>query len=169
MYNILKYTIEMDSFILSPDIVGRILLAAFLGAITGIERDIHSRPAGLRTNMVIAVSSCLMTILSIDVFLPMSPEVDFTRMTAAIISGVGFLGAGVIMHQENGIQGMTTAAQIWLVSGIGMAVGVHAYSLAIFACLFMVIALVTLAPLSHKFSEIGAKNNRVRSEKNGQH
>jgi len=159
----------MEQFLLSQDVIGRILLAAFLGSIAGIERDIHNRPAGLRTNMVISVSSCLMTILSIDVFLPMSPEVDFTRMTAAIVSGVGFLGAGVIMHQGNGIQGMTTAAQIWLVSGIGMAVGVGAYSLAIFTCIFTVTALIILAPLSHKFSEIGNNNNQEWSMKNGKH
>lgn len=157
----------MDPLVLTPDIFGRIVLAAFLGAIAGIERDVNSRPAGLRTNMVIAISSCLITVLSTDVFLPMGENIDFTRMTSSIVTGVGFLGAGVIMHQHNGVQGMTTAAQIWLVAAIGMAVGVKAYSLAIFVCMFTVTALILLSPVSHKFSEIGEKKNRIWRKRNG--
>lgn len=157
----------MELFGIPADMVGRILLAGALGALAGIERDISGRPSGLRTCMIIAISSCLVTILSIDVFMPMNDRTDVTRMTAAIVSGIGFLGAGVILHHRTDVVGLTTAADIWLVASLGMAVGAKMYALAIFVSLFTLVALVGLSPVSYFFSDIGRERNSKWQKENG--
>lgn len=157
----------MDQFGLPADMIGRILLAGILGAIAGIERDVSGRPSGLRTSMIIAISSCLVTILSIDVFMPMSARVDVTRMTAGIVSGVGFLGAGVIMHNKTDVRGLTTAADIWLVAAVGIAIGAKMYALATFVTLFVVLTLIGLAPVSYFFANIGQKRTEEWEKTNG--
>lgn len=153
---------------LPSDMIGRILLAGLIGALAGIERDISGRPSGLRTNMVIAISSCLITILSIDVFMPMSTQADVTRMTAAIVSGIGFLGAGVILHHRADVRGLTSAADIWLVAGIGIAIGARMYHLAVFVSIFTIVALISLSPVSYFFASIGQRRNRHWKEKNSE-
>lgn len=158
LYNNTHTHTMTDTFGLPIDVVGRILLAALLGAVAGAERDYNGRPAaGLRTNMIIAVSSCLATVLAIDVFANGNGMVDATRMTAGIITGVGFLGAGVILHHKDSVKGLTSAAEIWLVSTIGIAVGARIYSVAIFVTLFTTISLILLSPVSHYFTNIGRK------------
>lgn len=97
----------------------RLLVAAALGGIIGIERQLKHRPAGLRTNMFICFGAALFTILSSL----MSPGGEDTRIAAQIVSGIGFLGAGVIMRSGANVQGVTTAATIFVVAGIGMCSG----------------------------------------------
>ncbi len=119
----------------STTLLLQVFVAAILGGLIGVERggESHS-PAGLRTNMIIAMSSCLFTILSVQLIANGDPE--GATLLAHIISGVGFLGAGAIFRQQSGTvsktSGMTTAATIWLVAGIGMTVGMGQYFLAIF-------------------------------------
>jgi putative Mg2+ transporter-C (MgtC) family protein len=100
----------------------RVSLAALLGAIVGLERVAGGHPAGLRTNMVISVSSCLFTILSIEGFPLKGTSQDTSRVAAQIVTGVGFLGAGALLQSKGHVRGMTTAATIWLVAAIGMAI-----------------------------------------------
>ena len=106
---------------LSWDAAMRITLAAVLGAIVGLEREWGGHPAGLRTNMMIAISSCLFTFLSIEAFSSEGSARDTARVAAQIVTGVGFLGAGAVLQTRKHVRGLTTAATIWLVAAIGMA------------------------------------------------
>lgn len=127
----------------------QIIIAAILGGLIGLEREARGREAGFRTNILIAIGSCLFTILSVDGFpLQDSTARDSARIAAQIVSGVGFLGAGALFQTRNHIKGMTTAATIWLVAAIGMTVGVEAYSLAIFTSILTFIVLRLLRPVS---------------------
>lgn len=129
---------------------GKILLAALLGATIGLERIRNYHPAGLRTNMVIAIASCFFTILSIEGFPLRGAAQDTARIAAQIVSGVGFLGAGALIHTKSNIRGLTTAATIWLVAAIGMGVGTGAYFVSIFTTLIVVVILAALGPISDR-------------------
>src|SRR5262245_43782759 len=99
------------------DLLSRLLLAAGLGAALGLEREYHQKPAGLRTNMLIALGSALFTTVSIRMGdIGGSPD----RITAQIVTGIGFLGGGAILRNRNSIHGMTTAATIWVNAAVGM-------------------------------------------------
>lgn len=135
------------------ELITKLVIAAVLGGIVGAERDMSGRPAGLRTNMIIALSSCLFTILSTDAFIGTGN--DQTRIASQIVVGVGFLGAGVLMQNKERIIGLTTAADIWLVAGIGMAIGAGYYVIGSFVALFSVITIVALGPLSHRLERLG--------------
>ena len=101
----------------------RLLLAAALGAAIGYQRARAGKPAGLRTHMLICVGSALFTVVSVHGF-----GADPARIAAGIVTGIGFLGAGAILHREGGIvEGLTTAATIWAVAGIGLAAGAGLY------------------------------------------
>jgi putative Mg2+ transporter-C (MgtC) family protein len=135
---------------LSWDAAAKIALAALLGAIVGLERVWGGHPAGLRTNMIISVSSCLFTILSIEGFPLVGASQDTARVAAQIVTGVGFLGAGALLQSKGHIRGLTTAATIWLVAAIGMAIGTGAYFLGIFTTVLTTVFLVLLAPVSSR-------------------
>ena len=138
---------------LSWDSAFRLVLAAVLGSIVGLERLRGGHPAGLRTNMVIALSACLFTILSTEGFPLQGSAQDTARVAAQIVTGVGFLGAGVLIQSRGSVRGLTTAATIWLVAAVGMAVGVGAWFLALFATVLATGLLVVLAPISRSLEE----------------
>jgi putative Mg2+ transporter-C (MgtC) family protein len=103
----------------------RLVLAAALGAIIGYQRERAGKPAGLRTHMLISIGSALFTVASASGF---TGAVDPTRIAAGIVTGIGFLGAGAILHREGGIvAGLTTAATIWVSAAIGLAAGAGLY------------------------------------------
>ena len=106
----------------------RLVLAAVLGGTIGLERELKHRPAGLRTNMFICFGAALFTVLSAELAGEFTG--DHTRIAAEIIPGIGFIGAGSILHAKNGVSGLTTAATIFVVASIGMASGAGLYSLA---------------------------------------
>jgi len=111
-----------------------------LGGLIGLEREMSHKEAGLRTNILIAVGSTLITIISIQ-FAGLHQTSDPTRIAAQIVSGIGFLGAGAIIQARFAIHGLTTAATIWTVSAIGMTVGFGMYSLAFFMTMVVVVVL----------------------------
>ncbi len=136
---------------LAPEFVLRIILAGVLGAIVGLERARSGQSAGIRTNVMIAISSCLFTWLGIEVFSAFGSGIqDPARIAAMVVSGVGFLGAGTMLQTKNKIRGLTTAATIWLVAAVGMTVGVGEYWSAVFVTFFALIALILLAPWSEQ-------------------
>jgi putative Mg2+ transporter-C (MgtC) family protein len=139
---------------------GQITLAAVLGGIIGIEREWRGRPAGFRTNILIALGSCLFTILSIEGFPVKGNAQDTARIAAQVVSGVGFLGAGALLQTRNKTKGMTTAATIWLVAAIGMAVGTGAYFLAVFTTVLTAVVLQLLRPVSKLVGEEGRLHKR---------
>jgi uncharacterized membrane protein YhiD involved in acid resistance len=139
----------------------KITVAALLGAIVGLERVSGGHPAGLRTNMVIAVSSCLFTILSIEGFPLRGTSQDTARVAAQIVTGVGFLGAGALLQSRKHVRGLTTAATIWLVAAIGMAVGTGAYFIGIFTTALTTVLLVLLAPVSRLLEQRAQEQDRM--------
>lgn len=135
--------------VLSSDL-GRLLLAAVLGGLVGIERELKHRPAGLRTNMFICFGAAMFTILSVELAAGVGGE--RTRIASQIIPGIGFIGAGSILHATRTITGLTTAATIFVVASIGMACGGGLYVLAIFATLLMLACLEILGAVERRYS-----------------
>jgi uncharacterized membrane protein YhiD involved in acid resistance len=129
-------------------IVGRLLLAALLGGLIGLERELSHKPAGLRTNMLICLGSALFTVISYQ----MAGEFggDHTRIAAQIIPGIGFIGAGVVIRERGTIIGITSAATIFVVASIGMAVGSGMSVTAIFATLLILASLVILGKIEDR-------------------
>jgi putative Mg2+ transporter-C (MgtC) family protein len=110
-----------------PEAFVRLALAAVLGGAIGLEREFRHKPAGLRTNMLIAIGSALFSILSVDLGAGAgSPD----RVAAQVVTGIGFLGAGAILRSGENIHGLTTAATIWVNAAIGMAAGLGSYTVA---------------------------------------
>jgi putative Mg2+ transporter-C (MgtC) family protein len=115
----------------------KLILIFVLGGIVGIEREVRIKPAGLRTHILVGLASTLLTILSLEAF----PESDQARIAAAIILGMGFIGAGAILKTENKISGLTTAASLWITAAIGVTIGTGYYILAIVTTVLTYICL----------------------------
>lgn len=130
--------------IVDPEIFIRIILSATFGGLIGIERQIQGQTAGFRTQLLVCLGACLFTITSIKFFEIYGKTVDPSRMSAQIIVGIGFLGAGAIIKQGDFIRGLTTAATLWVVSAIGVAVGIQDYTVATFATFVTLINLIIL-------------------------
>jgi len=122
-------------------------VAAVLGALVGLEREATRRPAGLRTHILVCMGSTLIMIVSLDLHAVFagSAAVDPGRIAAQVVSGIGFLGAGTILREGVSVRGLTTAASLWVIAGIGLAVGA---GMLIPAAAATVLALATLALLS---------------------
>ncbi len=120
-------------------LAGRLVLAAFLGAAIGYERELRGRSAGLRTFAAVALGACLFSIIS---YIVVPEGNETTRIAAQVVTGVGFLGAGVILHGQGHISGLTTAATLWAAAAVGMAVGYGLYILAVVATLLLVLLLL---------------------------
>jgi putative Mg2+ transporter-C (MgtC) family protein len=129
----------------------RLALAALLGGIIGLERELKRKPAGLRTNMFICFGSAMFTILSTELAGEWGIG-DHTRIAAQIIPGIGFIGAGSILHDKGGVSGLTTAATLFVVASIGMAAGSGLYLLAIFATMLIYLSLHLLGLMERQFN-----------------
>ena len=134
---------EMSSGIVGTS-VARLVLAAVLGGIIGLERQLKRRAAGLRTNMFLCLGAAMFTILSKDLA---GAPAEETRIAAQIIAGIGFIGAGAILHNRGLTTGLTTAATLFVVASVGMAAGGGLYLTAVFATGVVLLALFTLGRL----------------------
>ena len=138
--------------LLRLDLFGYLVMAVLLGGAVGLERELGGKPAGLRTNILICVGAALFTQLSIS----LPGRIDAGRIAAQIVSGVGFLGAGTILHTKGSISGLTSAATIWMVAAIGVAVGAGKVYEAAGATLLVIIVLAVLgrveSPLKRRMS-----------------
>lgn len=150
----------------SAEILFKLTIAALLSLIIGIERELKKKPVGLKTSIVIATFSCLLTYISIESAYKAHPNdginitMDPLRLAAQIVSGIGFLGAGVILRRGNdSITGLTTAAMIWGAGGIGIAVGAGFYFEAALSVCIVLIGIEIIPPL---LAKIGPK--RLRSK-----
>jgi len=114
---------------LELELVARVILGFILSGIVGLEREVSLKPAGLRTHILVGLGSTLLTVLSLNAF----PYSDSSRVAASIIVGIGFLGAGTIIKTKEKVIGLTTAATLWIVASIGVAVGAGFYLLATIA------------------------------------
>jgi putative Mg2+ transporter-C (MgtC) family protein len=150
----------------------KLLLATLLGGAIGFEREVAGKPAGLRTNILICVGAALFTHLSINIaqigFTPDGrPYGDTTRIAAQIVSGIGFLGAGAILHAHGAVVGLTTAATIWVVAAVGAAIGSGAYVEGVGTSVLIILVLVGLRPVERRLLTRRRKVNatiRVRRE-----
>lgn len=141
--------------LLQLPVLGRLVLASILGGAIGFEREVSGKEAGLRTNLLICIGASLLAVLSIRIgtyHLEVgSITADTSRIMAAVISGIGFLGAGTIIQAEGSVTGLTTAATLWVVAAIGIATGVGAFVIASGTTLFVLAALIPLGWLEQKF------------------
>ncbi len=129
------------------EIAFRLILALILGGMIGFERERHNRPAGLRTHILVCTGSCLMMMVSAYGFgeqLGESFVADPGRIAAGVVTGIGFIGAGTILQQRGGVRGLTTAASIWVVAGVGLAVGIGFYLGGALTTVFVLVSLLLL-------------------------
>jgi len=117
----------------------RLVSALVLGAIIGWEREMQQMPAGFRTHALVGLGSAIFTVVSAFAFT--GPAADPTRIAAQIVSGIGFLGGGAILHHGGTVRGLTTAASLWAVAAVGMAAGAGLYVLAVVSAVLVIVAL----------------------------
>lgn len=139
-------------------IVTRLFIAGGLGLIIGYERELHGRPAGLRTNMVVTVGSCLLMIISLDIIelyrhwsMYDVARIDPGRIASYAVAGMGFIGAGAIIQGRGSVRGLTSAASLWACNAVGLAVGAGFY---VAACVATLIVLFVLLPMRRILSII---------------
>ena len=128
----------------------RLLVAGLLGGLIGFEREIRAKEAGLRTHFLVALGSALFMLISQYAF---AGRFDASRVAAQVVSGIGFIGAGVIIFQKNVVRGVTTAAGLWVAAAIGLACGAGMWVVAIAATLLALICLETMHFLAHRYGE----------------
>ncbi len=135
----------------------RLLLASLLGAIIGLERELHGRPAGFRTHLLVSLGSCLFVVTSIEFyrlfgnFSGSGPVgVDPARIAAQVVSGIGFLGAGAIIREKASVRGLTTAACLWVAAAIGVACGVGLFTIASVVTVISLASLLFLKKIEQK-------------------
>jgi putative Mg2+ transporter-C (MgtC) family protein len=149
-------------------LLGRLVLAAVLGGMLGFEREIHGRPAGFRTHLLVALGACLMMLVS-EFFLSKynhltstsAIRIDPGRVAAQIVTGIGFLGAGAIIKDGSAVRGLTTAACLWVAAGIGMAAGTGLYLLAVMVTGMSVGTLMFLKRVEKRMDKVRYGNLTV--------
>ncbi|QDS99487.1 MgtC/SapB family protein [Adhaeretor mobilis] len=133
----------------------RIVCAAACGGVLGWEREARDKSAGLRTNMLVAIGAATATIAALDLYASLPGEApggissDPIRIISGVIGGLGFLGAGAIMQSRGRVEGMTTAATIWVVGGIGVACGLGNYALALPVVIIALVVLFAIGKFAH--------------------
>lgn len=135
------------------EMVVRLSLATLFGGLVGLEREIHGKVAGLRTHALVSLGSALIMVISIDIYAAYRglAQVDPSRIAAQVVSGIGFLGAGAIIRFPKGITGLTTAASLWVVAGIGLACGAGFLKPALVTTALVFVVLVIFARLGRLF------------------
>lgn len=137
----------------NPEMIFRLLLAVALGGLIGFERELTHRPAGLRTHMLVSLGAALFTVVSV------SFTQDPARVAAGIVTGIGFLGAGSIIALRGHVQGITTAATLWVVASIGLGIGIGEYMLSIIGAV-LVFAILQIKRVEERFvpKKVGKSN-----------
>lgn len=133
----------------------QLVLATLLGGLIGLEREYNRKEAGLRTFALVSLGAAFFTIISLEAMktfvVPGNTGFDPTRIIGQIVLGIGFIGGGLIIHREFHVEGLTTAAGLWVTAAIGAAVGVKLYLLAIFVAVIVLAVLLGLRPIEEKF------------------
>ncbi|HZV82160.1 MAG TPA: MgtC/SapB family protein [Geobacteraceae bacterium] len=132
-------------------ILSKLMLAALLGGVIGLEREIHGRPAGFRTHLLVSLGACLYVIASVHFYTvygnfsgTVPPGVDPGRVAAQVVTGIGFLGAGAIIQEKSSVRGLTTAACLWVAAAIGLACGVGLFGISLVVTLMSLVSLLLL-------------------------
>lgn len=144
---------------LDLQLLARLFLASILGGLIGLEREIHGRPAGFRTHLLVSLGSCLFCITSIEFYRAfgnftgsMPVGVDPGRIAAQVVTGIGFLGAGAIIRERASIRGLTTAACLWVAAALGIACGVGLFYLAISVTIIALVNLLLLKAVEKRLN-----------------
>jgi len=132
------------------EVLLRLGVAAVLGGLIGLEREYRNKAAGLRTNILITLGSGLFAILSLQLG---AANGSSDRVAAQIVTGIGFLGGGAILHSRGGVHGLTTAATIWVNAGIGVAAGIGSFAVATASALLTLVVLVLLPLIENRIPE----------------
>ena len=130
------------AFFLGPaeiEIIIKLVVSAILGGLVGFEREMHRKPAGLRTHSLVCMGAALFTVMSMNIV-----GAEPSRIAAGIVTGIGFLGAGMIFKSEDKVLGLTTAAELWVLAAIGLAVGLGFYFASIIATVILIFILIPL-------------------------
>lgn len=155
---------------LTGELLVRLIVGTALGGIVGYERGVHGRPAGFRTHLIVALASTTFMLVSTHFvyFQHYTKDdlvaVDPSRIAASVVTGIGFLGGGAILRTGLAVQGLTTAAGLWLVAAIGMAAGAGMYAVSVAATLFGIVALVVLRRFEHKDDQLRRRISLVLAD-----
>jgi putative Mg2+ transporter-C (MgtC) family protein len=142
--------------------ITRLLMTLVLSGLIGLERQVHRRDAGLRTHILVALGSCLIMLTSLYVFdiYKETVALDPARIAAGVITGIGFLGAGTIIREPEGVRGLTTAASLWVVAGIGLAVGCGFIKLAVYTTVLVLLVLYLLRYMENRLLKEPGKEQK---------
>ena len=132
------------------NLILRILAAGLLGGLIGFEREVRAKEAGLRTHFLVALGAALFMVISQFAF---TGRFDAARVAAQVVSGIGFIGAGVIIFQKNAVRGVTTAAGLWVAAAIGLACGAGMYDIAVASTLMALMCLETMHFITKRYGE----------------
>lgn len=149
------------------NLIVRVFLACILGGIIGLERESMDHPAGFRTHILVCIGSALIMLVSMYGFVGFDNPKDPGRIAAQVVSGIGFLGAGTIIHEGVTIRGLTTAASLWVVAGIGLAVGAGMYVSAVVSTLLVYVTLVLFKAIEFRVNKFNQHLKIVLSEHPG--
>lgn len=151
------------------DIIVRLFTSLFLGLIIGFEREVTHKTAGMRTHILVCLGSTVFTILSIYGFSCANPDDtirlvhDPSRIAAQVLTGIGFIGGGAVLHHGLTVYGLTTAATLWVTASIGMAVGAGSYGVAVLATVFTFLVLVIIRKFESRFlARRAGRGGRIR-------
>jgi len=139
---------QLQQMVVANGAIGRLLLAALLGGLVGLERELNRKSAGVRTNLLICMGSAFFTLLSAE--LAGDSSTNKGQVAANIVQGIGFLGAGLILHNRSRVSGLASAASIWVVASIGMACGAGLYVAAAVGALIVIAALAVVGFLEKR-------------------
>jgi putative Mg2+ transporter-C (MgtC) family protein len=144
----------VSTVITNSDIIIRLLIALALCGLIGMERKHYRKPAGFRTNILVGLGSAILAIMAVQIFSDFNPgqAVDVGRIIGQVVTGIGFLGAGAIIQSRGSVHGLTTAATLWVVSAIGMAVGLGYFFLASMATIGALIVLEIFGRIEFKIT-----------------
>jgi putative Mg2+ transporter-C (MgtC) family protein len=149
----------------SSEVILRIGIAALLGGLVGLEREVSDQPAGFRTHILVSLGAALFTLVGAYSF--DEPGVDATRVAAQVVTGIGFIGAGVIFQQGASIKGLTTAASLWVTAAIGTAVGLGYWDAALATTVITVISLYGLKRVGRNVFPRLRRESQVDDEEDG--
>jgi putative Mg2+ transporter-C (MgtC) family protein len=138
------------------EISGRLVLAVFFGAASGIDREFRQKAAGLRTHILVALAAAIFTLITFEIFFEMNelmdePRSDAIRIIEAVTAGVAFLAAGTIIQSGGAVQGLTTGASMWLAGAVGLACGGGFYTIALIGTVLALIVLFIIGKLESRF------------------
>jgi len=159
-------TLPPDSIIGELYLVTRLVIAALLGGLVGFERERSHKMAGLRTHMLVCVGAAMFTVISVEGFLGWvgNSAFDPSRIISNIVVGIGFIGAGAILRRNSRVEGITTAASLWTVAAIGIAVGLGFYGLALYGAVIVYFILYLVRQLEYRFQVSEDKEQRADEE-----